>query len=178
MHLLFVHIRHPKNIQYCETFRSCLCSAVFILASLTVINNESLRSFNQRALRIAQGKGADDEMNKMNPWLCESHAIHSVVQKAKAICKPWQIEVAAYCFVALARCTLLCTYISLFKAIHTITTSRYVDTNVRDAFALIKVRLCMHAPMHNVCTYSSANFILYIINILTGCHKIAQSSTG
>jgi hypothetical protein len=83
-----------------------------------------MKAFNQQALRIAQGKGEDDDINKMNPWLCESHAIHSVAQKVKAICKPWQIEVAAYCFVALARCTLLCTFLSLFKAYHTITTSK------------------------------------------------------
>lgn len=120
-HACIVHRQHPKYNRIAELFgltHAVLCS------SWPAYLSSTMKAFNQQALRIAQGKGEDDDINKMNPWLCESHAIHSVAQKVKAICKPWQIEVAAYCFVALARCTLLCTFLSLFKAIHTITTSK------------------------------------------------------
>ena len=51
----------------------CPCSAVLILASFAVFNNETLQDFNWRALRIAQGKGSMEDEQKMNPWICESH---------------------------------------------------------------------------------------------------------
>lgn len=117
----------------------CPCSAVLILASLTVFNNETLQDFNWRALRIAQGKGSVEDEQKMNPWICESHSIHSIVQKAKKICKPWQIDIATYCFVALARCTLLPYLVSLYTAVHTIMTSKVTDSSVQKSFKMIQV---------------------------------------
>ena len=51
-------------------------SAVFILAALLVFNNETLRGFNRRALCIAREDGTDEDVEKMNPWICESHSIH------------------------------------------------------------------------------------------------------
>ena len=114
-------------------------SAVFILAALLVFNNETLRGFNRRALCIARGDGTDEDVEKMNPWICESHSIHSVVQKAKKVCKAWQIELAVYAFVALARCTLLKTLITLFGSVRTIMTSKCMNASVQKAFTLLQV---------------------------------------
>ena len=104
-----------------------------------MFNNETLREFNRQALSIAQGHGTSEDVEKMNPWICESHSIHSVVQKAKKVCKPGQIQLAVFAFVALARCTLLKTLISLFGSVRTIMTSKHTNASVRKAFTLLQV---------------------------------------
>ena len=72
-----------------------------------MFNNKTLCGFNCQALCIARRDGTDEDVEKMNPWIHESHSIHSVVQKAKKVCKPGQVELAVYALVDLARCTLL-----------------------------------------------------------------------
>jgi len=50
-----------------------------------------------------------------------------------------QIDIATYCFVALARCTLLPYLVSLYTAVHTIMTSKVTDSSVQKSFKMIQV---------------------------------------
>lgn len=124
-------------------------SAVFILAALLTINNETLKDFNNRSLQIAQGKARDEDTTKMNPWICESHAIHSVVLKAKKLCKAWQVGIAVYCFVILARSTTLRTLTVLYTAVHTLMSSKMSDVVVTKAFKLIQ-KTMQHLNITNI----------------------------
>lgn len=79
--------RHMVLLHIMLTSLTLPCSVVLILASLLVYNKESLEDFNARAVRLATGKGSDEDMAKTNPRLCESHVIECVSRKAKATCK-------------------------------------------------------------------------------------------
>lgn len=110
---------------------------MFILASLLVFNNETLCDFNKRSLKITQGKGTLNDLQKMNPWICENHSIHIIVLKAKELCKSWQVGVAVHCFVALSRTTTLQMLLTLYSADHTIMCSKRCDVKVCKAFKLV-----------------------------------------
>ncbi len=115
-----------------------LCSAVLILASLLVYNNESLEDFNARAVRLALGKSSDADLTKMNPRLCESHSIKCVSRKAKAVCKGWQIEFAIYCFVGLSHQQSLQQLQQLYAHVSRVMCTRLSTAQVDLSFSAIQ----------------------------------------
>lgn len=83
------------------------------------------------------GKSKSQRCQEDESWICESHSNHALVLKAKKLCKPWQIEVAVFCFVALSRMTTLQTLLVLYSAVHTLTCSKACDEEVCKAFKLL-----------------------------------------
>lgn len=115
-------------------------SLVFIQATLSEFNNETMDDFKSRTWRIINGEASAVDMTKVNPHACLSHVMSSFKKVVNDIFKS-NSEFGMFCFSLLVNSTTLNDIKENLSAVYQVLLSNFLNHETEDALKKINKRL-------------------------------------